>query len=71
MHNHLPRVDPTRSFDGGHRARESEQAAMQRLHREHRAAERAQRDPQPSATPLTRRILTAPAAMLTLLSTRR
>jgi hypothetical protein len=71
MHNHLPRVDPTRSFDGGHRARESEQAAMQRLHREHSAANRARGDAHPPATPLARRILTAPASMLTLLSTRR
>jgi hypothetical protein len=64
VYNHLPRIDPTRSLDGGHRASESEQAALRRLHREHVAAERARGAEQPPATPLTERILTRPAAAL-------
>jgi hypothetical protein len=72
MYNHLPRVDPTRSLDGGRRARESEQAALQRLHREHVAANRARGAVRRPATPLTRRILAGPtAAILALVGMRR
>jgi hypothetical protein len=71
MYNHLPGVDPTRSLDGGHRAREGEQAALQRLHREHVAANRARGAARPAA-PLTRRILAGPtAAILALVGMRR
>ena len=62
MHNHLPRVDPTRSLDGGRRAREREEAALWRLHREHVAATRVPGNEQPPATPLTRRLFTRPTA---------
>lgn len=71
MYNHLPNVDPTRSLTGGHRAGESEQAALRRLHREHVATTRA-RDAEPRpATPLSRRILAGPAAILALVGVRR
>jgi hypothetical protein len=40
--NHVPRVDPTRSLDGGHRAPETERAALRRMHREHAAAKHAE-----------------------------
>jgi hypothetical protein len=64
MYNHLPRVDPTRSLDGGHRAPESERAALRRLHREHVGAERARGAQQPPAIPLTTRLFTLPTAAL-------
>jgi hypothetical protein len=52
VYNHLPRIDPTRSLDGGARhASESEQAVLRRLHREHAAAERARtREQHPDAS---------------------
>ena len=71
MYNHLPRVDPTRSFGGGHRARESEEAALRRMHREHVAATRIEGAVQASATGVARRILTRPAAILALVGLRR
>ena len=71
MYNHLPKVDPTRSLDGGRRAREREDAALWRLHREHVAATRAPGEEPPAATPLTRRILTGPRAILGLVGMRR
>lgn len=71
MYNHLPRVDPTRSLDGGRRAREREEAALWRLHREHVAATRAPGDEQRPATPLTQRLFTRPAAAWYFLRGRR
>jgi hypothetical protein len=71
MHNHLPRVDPTRSLSGGHRPPESEQAALRRLHREHVHAER-ERGGEGLAPPLTRRIFRRPtSAILALVGMRR
>ena len=71
MHHHLPRVDPTRSLDGGRRARESEEAALWRLHREHVAATRRPAGEQRPATPLTQRLFTGPTAAWYYLRSRR
>jgi hypothetical protein len=55
-------MDPTRSFDEGRRAQESEQHAMRRLHREQVSSERARRAEQQPASPPPVRFLPGPAA---------
>jgi hypothetical protein len=73
MYNQLPRIDPTRSLDGGRRAPEAEQAVMRRLHREHAAAERARTAEQVPAPPRSGLLFSRPAAaaVLALLGMRR
>jgi hypothetical protein len=73
MYNQLPRIDPMRTLDAGHRAPEAEHAVMRRLHREHAAAERARRAEQVSAPPRSGLLFSRPAAtaVLALLGMRR
>ena len=72
MYNHLPRIDPTRSLDGGHRAPETERAVLRRMHREHDAAMRAGGAEQGSVAPQAERLRTGPmTAILSLVGLRR
>jgi hypothetical protein len=72
VYNHLPRIDPTRSLDAGHRAPETERATMRRMHREHTAAKHAHGTEQTSVVPRTERVRTGPViAVLALVRLRR
>ena len=73
MHNHLPKVDSTRSFGGSHRSPRSEAAEMRRIHREHVAAERARNAEGAPVVPRAagRGFARPVAALLGLVATRR